>query len=314
MTQLLLALVLAASLPTYDDFRRMDRLRRLTGQMHTADLLQLTQVDSGLIARTVQEHADDPQILWGAAELLGPGPGKRDLFDSAMVASKSNASVTLRFACLLAQSGDFEPALRLLRHCQKNDSSNLAPWLAQLWILKQQKKKAAELPAPPPWAAEYRDYSAEAARARIRLLEAAGYSPYSARRLGFMPDSHLLSIVRDLAKPPIEPESAPILLLGARAMQRGAPFLLTELVGQTLERAVLVVRADAEQSPEVRVRSMELDMRREELKALLADVERNTVDLATEAEMVQYFDTLLATGEEHAMKRLAETVRRQPAQ
>jgi len=57
------------------------------------------------------------------------------------------------------------------------------------------------------------------------------------------------------------------------------------------------------------MRQVELDRRREQLKTLLATVEREIVDLATEAEMVRYFDDVLTVGEEVAMKRLAETVR-----
>ena len=86
----------------------------------------------------------------------------------------------------------------------------------------------------------------------------------------------------------------------------------SQLVGQTIERALMGLRPDADSSVEVRYRSVELDKRREELKALLADIERNTVDFATEAEMVQYFDNVLNSGEETAMKKLAETVRGKP--
>jgi hypothetical protein len=69
-------------------------------------------------------------------------------------------------------------------------------------------------------------------------------------------------------------------------------------------------RPDADRSPEVRFRTTELDARREELKALLSDVERNVVDFATETEMIRYFDDLVANGEETAMRNLALAVRR----
>jgi hypothetical protein len=85
--------------------------------------------------------------------------------------------------------------------------------------------------------------------------------------------------------------------------------LLSEFVGQTIERALMGLRPDADTSVEVQFRSIELDKRREELKSLLTDVERNTIDFATEAQMVRYFDDLLDKSEEEAMKRLAETVR-----
>ena len=99
----------------------------------------------------------------------------------------------------------------------------------------------------------------------------------------------------------------------AQSLQRRPLFLLWEFVGQTIERALMARRPDADTSVEVRYRGAELDNRREELKNLLADVERNTVDFATEAEMVRYFDDVLGIGEEAAMKKLAETVRRQGA-
>jgi hypothetical protein len=140
----------------------------------------------------------------------------------------------------------------------------------------------------------------------------AGYSRYSARRLGFMPEAVAVGMARDFARPPVDTNVAPVLLLIAKSMQESGTFLLTELVGQTLENAVLASRPDAATSPEVAYRTMEIDKRRAELKTLLADVERNVVEVATEPEMVQYFDNVLTIGEETAVKRLTEVVRGKP--
>ena len=65
-------------------------------------------------------------------------------------------------------------------------------------------------------------------------------------------------------------------------------------------------------SGEVSLRSVELDRRRDDIKALLSAVERNIVDVATESEMVQYFNDVLSLGEELAMRRLAATVQHRP--
>ena len=40
----------ADSLPTFEDFRRVDRTRRMTGQMQSEELLKVTRIDPGLIA------------------------------------------------------------------------------------------------------------------------------------------------------------------------------------------------------------------------------------------------------------------------
>lgn len=308
-TQFLLAvLLLAASLPSFEDFRRVDRMRRFTGQLQTAELLEVTHIDPALIIRTAQK-ADDPKMLWGATELLSDWPRKRAMFESVRQASGTNANllIDLRYACAAAQNRDFDVALTLLRECQKRDTGNIVPWLGELWVLQQQKQPIPTR-RPPDWA-EFRDGAAEAARARVRLLEAAGYSPYSARRLGFMPDTFAVSMARDLSSPPVDTNAAPVLRAVAKAMQESPTFMLTELVGQTLERGIMASRPDAATSPEVSFRIVEMDKRRDELKTLLADVERNIVDVATEKEMVQYFDDVLAMGEEAAMKHLAETVR-----
>ena len=294
-------------LPTFEDFRRVDRVRRMTGQLHTAELLEVTHVDAALIMRTARQKADDPKVLWGAAELLADWPNKRAMFEAARQAATSNLVIQLRYACAAAQNRDFDLALSSLRDYRKRDAGNSVAWWGELWVLHQEKLPLPEL-QPPGWVT-YHDGAAEAAHARIRLLEAAGYSPYAARRLGFMPDPSVISMARDLAAPPVDTNAAPVLLSVAKTMQDSPTFLLTELVGQTLERGVMASRPDAATSPEVSFRIVEMDKRRDELKALLADVERNAVEMATESEMVQYFDDVLSIGEEAAMKRLAESVR-----
>jgi len=143
---LFLAFVLAVSLPTYEDFRRVDRVRRLTGQLNTAELLELTRIDPALIAQTAQQHTNDVQALWGAAELTVDWPGKRAYYESALAAGRTNAAVALRFACTAAHRRDFEVAQPWLRYCEKNDSGNLVPWLVEWWVLRQ---KNEEIKSPP---------------------------------------------------------------------------------------------------------------------------------------------------------------------
>lgn len=298
----------AQRLPTFDDFRRVDRTRRLTGQLHTAELLEVMRIDSALILRTTQQNTNDVKLLWGAAELIPDWPHKRALYEATMRAGLSNDAVTVRFACAAAQHRDFVLARATMRLSQRPEETNILPWLCELWM-RQQEKRATDDLNPPGWTSDFHDFSAEAARERIRVLEAAGYSPYAARRLGFMPDMFALNIARDLGQPPVDTNAAPVLLRAARGMQQRAPFLLVEMVGQTLERGVLASRPDADRSSEVRVRNAEIEQRREELRQLLADVEHNAVDFATETEMVRYFDDVLAVGEENAMHRLADSVR-----
>jgi len=300
----------APQLPTFEDFRRVDRMRRLTGQLQTAELLSVAQIDASLIKRTARQHAADATILWGAAELLPDWSSKRELFEQTLRVGGTNAAVALRFACAAAEARKFDVAQSWLRFCLQKDSDNTVPWLVELWV-QRQEKKPLELSKPMgTWTTHFRDYSVEASRARISLLEAVGYSAYAARRLGFSADSAALTMVREMGKPPLDDAALPILKLTAQAMQDNQPFLLDELVGQSLERTLLANRQDADTSPQVRLRVMEMDERRDAIKQLLADMERNTVDLATEPQMVKYFDDMLAVGEEPAMNRLAEAVRR----
>src|SRR5580700_5514107 len=105
----------AQALPTYEDFRRVDRMRRMTGQLQTAELLRLTDIDRGLIQRVVQQATNDYQIVWGAAELVRDWPTKHALFDAAWNASETNMEVALRYACAAAEAHDAETAIPLLR-------------------------------------------------------------------------------------------------------------------------------------------------------------------------------------------------------
>jgi hypothetical protein len=303
---------LAQSLPTYEDFRQVDRMRRLSGQLETEELLKLTQVDRRLIERTAAAATNDFRVKWGAAELISSWPIKRELFEKALVASGSNVMVALRYACLAGQQKDEDTALPLLHFVEKNDEGNAVPWLVELRLMQWESKEFAELKVPTLPTIHFRDYAVEAARARIKLLEAAGYSPYAARRLGFAPDTPALSIVRELTDQPIEKAATPFLLGVARAMQDRPMYLLTELVGETLERTVTATGVEGQTGAEANMRAIELDRRRDEIKSLVSTIERNVVDVATETEMIQYFDDVLNLGEEVAMRQLAAKVQGKP--
>ena len=293
----------AQRLPAFEDFRRADRERRVTGQFQTAESMRLMRVDPKLLARVAAENRDDPELLFGLAELRGGWP-------AALEANGSNVVVALRFACVRAAKRDYDTALHWFRYCQIHDSNNLVPWLGELWVLRRQGKPLDAF-RPPRSATEYRDCAVPAARARVRVLEKAGYTPYAARRIALMQNTFVESMAQDLSRAPITPQTTSFLLNAARAMQRRPTFLLTELVGQTLERHVLETMSHASEE-EIVKQLDELDDRREELKRLVSNTERNTVDLATESEMVQYYDDVLAIGEEAAMRRLAAAVRGQP--
>jgi hypothetical protein len=305
----LLSIAAAAQpLPTFDDFRQVDRLRRTTGQLETAELLKLTQIDSALIRHVARQATNDYQIVWGAAELIGNWQTKRALFESALAASGTNTEVALRYACEAAAHHEPATVLPLLRVVEKDDTANVVPWFVELNLLLAQNKGFADLKAVPSWAIRYHDYAAEAARARIHTLEAAGYSAYSARRLGFMPDTPLLTMARDCADKPMEKAAVPLLLTLAHAMQDRPIYLVTELVGQSLERAAIQATMDGQTSTDVSLRTVELERRRDEIKGLLSVVGDKIVDLATEQEMIDYFNNVLSLGEEQAMHRLADAV------
>jgi hypothetical protein len=303
----------AQGLPTFEDFQQVDRIRRLTGQLQTEESLKVTQVSRRLIERTAAEATNDFQVKWGAAELINSWPIKREMFEKALEASGSNVMVALRYACLAGQQKDEDTALPLLHFVEKNDEGNVVPWLVEWRLMQWEGKEFAALKAPMAGTMHFRDYAVEAARARIKLLEAAGYSPYAARRLGFAPDTPALSIARELAEQPMGKAAAPFLLGVARAMQDRPMYLLTELVGETLERAATAAGVEGQTSAEISLRGVELDRRREEIKALVSTIESGVVDMATEAEMVQYFDNVVNLGEEVAMHRLAAKVQGKPA-
>jgi hypothetical protein len=283
-------------------------MRRATGQFQTTELLKMTQLDLGLIQKVAQQATNEYQVVWGAAELIANWQTKRSLFEAALTASRTNLEVALRYACAAAENHDSETALSLLRIVEKEDSANIVPWFVEMQLLLAQKNGLADWRTPPSWAFRYRDYATEVARARVRTLEAAGYSPYTARRFGFMPDAPVLAMARECTEKPIEKAAVPLLLTLARAMQDRPVYLVTELVGQTLERAAIRAGGEGEAVAAVSVRFVELDRRRDGIRALLSAMERNIVDLATESEMVQYFDNVLSLGEELAMHRLAKTV------
>jgi hypothetical protein len=306
---LFLIVALAAALPGFADFQRIDQQRRATGRQMTDEWLRASRIEPALILRTAQQQ---PERLWAAAELLTDWPQQRTMFERALAATGTNLATAVRFACAAAKQGDADTAFAWLRECQRRDADNTAPWLAELWLLRKLGRPLVLSNSPPPWATNFRDYSIEASRARIRLLEAAGYSPYAARRLGFSAESPALAMARDLSAPPINEVTASLLRDTAQSLQRQPPLLLWELVGQRIEIALLTLRRLKDTSGAPEQRAEELGERREELMQLVADTERDIIPLATETQMVQYFDDVLDKGEETALKRLAEAVRAKP--
>lgn len=300
-------------LPGFEDFRRIDRMRRLTGQLHTAELLAVTQIDAQRLMTTARRVPDDWQALWGAAELLVEWPNKQIFFEAALAASRTNQSVAMRYALFAAANRDIETARQWLTFVRQRESDNIVPWLIELWLLTRATPgqsppddQLAKL-QPALWTTIFRDQAQAAARARVRLLELTGYSPYAARRLGFMPETPAVQFARDLSlNVPKHPAARNVLEKTARALQSGAPYLLYEFVGQTLEVALAT---DATTAAETRFRAAELDNRRDELKQLLATVEQTVLDIATEAEMVRYFDHVLTFGEENALRRILSELR-----
>ena len=301
--------VFAEPLPTFADFRRMDQTRRLTGQLQTAELLKITRLDPELITGVVRRNTNDAQLAWGAAELLTEWPVRRALFETTLAAMSNRVPVALRYAGAAARQGEYDNALKWARFCQAQDGDNTVPWLVELWILAQRKLGQLLEQNPPVWTTNFRDYTADACRARIRVLELAGYSAYSARRLGFKPDSDALFIAQNICHPPFDEATKRLLRSSGESLQQQRQFLLGELIGQTLERTMLALVPDADRNGEVRARLETLGTRRERLRQRLADIERNTVDYATEAQMTQYFDDVLASGEEAAMQKLIGSVK-----
>ena len=301
--------VSAEPLPTFADFRQMDQTRRLTGQLQTAELLKIMRLDPALIADVVRRGTNDAQLAWGAAELLTEWPVRRALFETVLAAVSNRAPVALRYACAAARQGEYDNALKLARFCQAHDGDNTVPWLVELWILAQRKTGQHLERNPPLWTTNYRDYTVEACEARIRVLELAGYSAYAARRIGFKAESDALLIARELCKPPFDEATKQLLRSSGESLQQTRQFLLGELVGQTLERTMLALQPDADRNGAVTARLEVIGNRRERLRQRLANIERNTVDYATEAQMVQYFDDVLTLGEEAAMQKLIGSVK-----
>ncbi len=264
------------------------------------------RIDTNRVARLAAQNPNNPEILLGAAELDGD-------WSAALAGGGTGVVVTLRFACASAVKRDYETALHWFRYCQTNDTGNLVPWLGELWVLRQQDKLTESF-RPPESAKDYRDYAVPAARARVRVLGALGYSPYVARRIGLMQNTFVESMAQDLSRDSdVQKLAGPFLLNAARAMQRRPTFLLTELVGQSLERAVLAAKTDAKEEGSDK-HFADIDARREELKQLVGATERRTADFATESDMVQYFDDVLGFGEEIAMKRLQLSVHGVPTE
>lgn len=300
----------ADGLPTFEDFRRVDRTRRLMGQLQTAELLKVTEIDAKLIERTAQAFSNDARVAWGAAELLLGWSQRQPYYEAALRMTSNSAPVTVRYACAAARQGEYDLALRLARAAQLSDDDNTVPWLVESYVKRMRKQSFAFAQEPANWTAVFRDYASDSSTARIRLLEKAGYSAYAARRLGFKPDSEALAIAKELCRSPVDEQAKPLLKESAGFLQQRRLFFLTEMVGQSVELALLALRPDADRSVEVRMRNDEIGKRREELKNLLKVMERDTIDYATEKQMVQYFDEVLSLGEEDAMRNLAASVRR----
>jgi hypothetical protein len=264
------------------------------------------RIDTNKVARLAAQNPINPEILLGAAELDGDWP-------AALATGRTGMVVTLRFACASAVKRDYETALHWFRYCQTNDTGNVIPWLGELWVLRQQDRLPESFRTPEN-AKDYRDYSVPAAHARVRVLGALGYSPYAARRIGLMQNTFVESMAQDLSRDSkVQELAAPFLLNAARAMQRRPTFLLTELVGQSLERAVLAAKPGSNEE-ESDKHFAEIDARREELKQLVGATERRTADFATESDMARYFDDVLGFGEESAMKRLQLSIRGAPSE
>jgi hypothetical protein len=253
--------------------------------LQTAASLAIIRIDTNLIARVAAEHAGDPKILLGAAELGGD-------WEAALRANGTNNVVALRYALVHSP--------KWFQHCQQQDTNNLVPWLTN---------RDGNVPES---ATRFEDYEVPAIRARIRCLEAAGYSAYAARRLSVLANKPALALTQDLARGGVDKIRAPVLLRVGRTMQESPTFLATELVGQSLEVAALRAQFDVTIRGEAADRVTELSNRRELLQVLLQQTQAEAVELATEAEMVRYFDDVLAVGEEEAMKRLMQAVRKQP--
>jgi hypothetical protein len=296
----LLAFIFAVTLPTFDDFRRTDRVRRQAGQWQSVDTDRLMRVPSSLVIDIAKRNPDDWEIQWGAAELLNDWKQKQPQFEMALTLSGTNSAVALRYACAAAAEHQAAIASRWLAYCQLHEQTNCVPWLAELW-LRRVCGATKEFREPKGGDMMFRDCSGNAARARIRALEAAGYSKYAARRIGFLPKLYAVQMAQDLRREKPAANLDVFLLGVARAMQTDATFIVTELAGESLESAVWDRRTD---SPEKMSRLEAMMERRLALTQLLQETERR-VDVVPEERMVMYFDDLLFRGEAVAMQRLS---------
>ena len=299
----------AGPLPTFDSFRQIDRTRRLTGQLQTAELLKATRLDPELINGVVRQGTNDAHLAWGAAELLADWSQRRIQFESALATTGTNKLIALRFACAAARQREYDLALQWARYCKDKDPDNLVPWVVESWVLIERKQRSQLPQTLPVWVTHYRDYTVDVCEMRFMVLERAGYSPYVARRLGFKPDSDALLMASELGRPPVEEMLRLLLKQTADSLQLRRQFLVNELVGQTLERTLYALHTDLEMQTVVQSRKEAIAVRREELKGLLVDMERNIVEAASESQLVQYYDNILAFGEEEAMHKLMATVR-----
>ena len=295
MTTMALIVVLAAGLPTYEDFRQADRERRESGQFQTTKSDDLSRVNPATVAALAEKKPHDALIQWGAAELLANWAQRKPLYEAALNASGTNLTLALRYGCAAAKQGD-EVAGRWLRYCQQRDPSNAVPWIAAAWVQLQAGKPTTDL-ACPATATQFRDGGAAAGRARIHALEALGYSAYSARRIGYGAEMPVLMMLRDVSV--TRPAGARQV---AAAMQHGATFIITELVGQTVETRWL----KEEEGTTASERLAQLQIRREELQALVLKVGTENVNTAREREMVEYFNRMLSDGEEAALHWLRQ--------
>ena len=299
----------AGNLPTFNGFRQIDRTRRLTGQLQTAELLKATRLDPVLINGVVRQGTNDAHLAWGAAELLADWSQRRIQFESALATTGTNNLIALRFACAAARQREYDLALQWARYCKDKDPDNLVPWVVESWVLIERKQRSQLPQTLPVWVTHYRDYTVDVCEMRFMVLERAGYSPYVARRLGFKPDSDALLMASELGRPPVEEMLRLLLKQTADSLQLRRQFLVNELVGQTLERTLYALHTDLEMQTVVQSRKEAIAVRREELKGLLVDMERNIVEAASESQLVQYYDNILAFGEEEAMHKLMATVR-----
>jgi hypothetical protein len=298
---LALAIVLAASLPTFEDFREADRARRESRQWQTGTAARLMQVEPGRVLDVAKKRRDDWELQWGAAELLTDWKQKRPHFEAALAASGTNSAIALRFACAAATERQDKLAqqwLEWLEYCQRHDKSNNVPWLVELWLLRAQG--GADRFKPTSAGSMFRDCSGDAARAQIRMLETIGYSKYAARRIGFLPKLYAVQMAQELRRGQHAEHVQKFLLDVAKAMQSSPTFLVAELAGQSLESAMWERQKD---SALKMARLDDLAARRSALGDLIQEMERR-VDAATEERMVNYYDDLLLLGEIEAMRRL----------